>query len=154
MKTESLKKFGLTKEQIKYVMGENGRDINILKDKLKIVNENYKTLENQLNKKVDELSELNKHALELDKVHEKRLHDALAHSENYYQEQLLKVEKQCAKEMLFGEAAFASQLAKKAAMAEFDNKQFEFKDGIYVNAKAFFEELKQTDPFAFRGEKF
>lgn len=152
MKTVNLKKIGLTKEQIKYVMVENGKNINNLREKLEAINNNYIKIKTQLNEKNDELSRLNKQAHELDKAYTKRLDEALAYSDKYYQEKLLKIEKQCAKEKLFGDAAFASKLAKKAAMIEFENSQFEFKEGKYLHVNVFFEKLKKVDPNAFRKE--
>ena len=42
MKTEELQAQGLTEEQIKFVMAENGKDINAAKHKLEVERDNYK----------------------------------------------------------------------------------------------------------------
>lgn len=99
----------------------------------------------------DSISELNKKLKTFEGVDVEQLKKDLSEWQEKYNHDLLQKDKDYAKRDLFNGYHFSSKLSRKAAEAEFDSKNFEFKDGEFNGAKDFFEELKKSDPDAFKG---
>lgn len=53
-------------------------------------------------------------------------------------------------EKFFSPVPFASELARKAAVAEFKDKKFKLEDGKFQGGEEFIAELKKADPAAFK----
>jgi len=69
--------------------------------------------------------------------------------EKKYNTDMAAKDKDFAKQMYFSGIGFTSNLARSAAIAEFDKKDLEFKDGKFIGADDFIEELKKENPTAF-----
>lgn len=97
MKTEFLKELGLSEEQIKSVMAENGKDIAVEKDKAKTATSELDGIKNQLteaNKTITELKKSNGANEELQtkvKEYEKTIADHKAENIRLQRENAIKV---------------------------------------------------------------
>lgn len=159
MKREELKNLGLTDEQIKFVMDENGKDINAQKaiveqkdqeiaaltterDGLKTqVADRDKDIED-LKKQAGNTEELNTKLTELQTKYDTDTNDLHA-----------KLDAQArthAAEKFYSSVEFTSAFAKKAAMDEFMAANLDFKDGAYVGADNFLNGQREKNPDAFK----
>lgn len=161
MKREELEKLGMTKEQMDYVMSENGKDINAQKaiidqkdqqitaltterDGLKTqVADRDKDIKD-LQKQVGDINELTTKLNDLQSKYDKdtaALNDKLDGQARDH-----------AAEKVFEKVEFTSAYAKKAALAEFKAAGLEFKDGAYVGADDFVKKMQTDNPDAFKVE--
>lgn len=104
----------------------------------------------QTTKYVEQINTLTEKAKQFEGVDLAKMkadYDAL---QTKYNEDMLLKDKAFAKQKLFDSIPFASAMAKNGAMAEFDTKEFEFKDGAFVGVDAFIDGLKASDPNAFK----
>lgn len=136
MKREELKAIeGITDEQIKAIMDVHQNDVNSW-------NQKFQAQQAQI-------TDLNNKVKEFDGVDVAKLKQDLADAQTKYNSDMAAKDKDFAKQMYFNGIQFTSNLAKTAAMAEFDKKELEFKDGKFIGADDFIEDLKKDNPTAF-----
>lgn len=140
MKREELRAIeGLTEEQINQIMNVHQNDVT--------------NWNNRLQAQETQIANLNTKVKEFDGVDVAKLQKDLTDMQNKYNSDMAAKDKDFAKQMYFNGIQFTSKLAKSAAMAEFDKKNLEFKEGQFVGADEFIEELKKDNPTAFVTEK-
>lgn len=153
MKTEDLKEQGLTEDQIKFVMAENGKDLKKLqkdRDTLESDRDNWKgkaeTAEETLKsfdgvdlKKINaELASWKKKAVDAEKEYQKKIYDRdfsdtmKTEMENY---------------------KFSSESARKAVMAEIMEAGLKLKDGKILGLSDLVSQIREKDASAFLDEK-
>lgn len=144
MRRDDLKKIeGLTSEQIDAIMKLHGTDTSEWNQKLE-------EQKKEIQKRDDTINELTEKVKTYDGVDVAKLQSDLSEWEEKYNKDMAAKDKDFAKRMYFSTIQFNSNLAKKAAMEAFDEKNLEFKDGKFVGADEFIEDLKKSDPQAFR----
>ncbi len=144
MKREDLQKIeGLTKEQIDAIMGLHQVDVTAWNAKIDeqkgIVKERDATI-------VDLTDKVKK----FDGVDVTKLQNDLKEWQTKYDEGLTAKDREFAQELLFRNYEFSSDMAKKAAMMEFNSKELKFENGKFIGADDFFKDLKEKDPGAFK----
>lgn len=162
MKREDLKKLGLTDEQIESIMAEHGKDIETLKASLSAKEQELAAKTTEAEGYKQQIAERDKDikALKAQAGNSEELNKKLAELQEKYDTDTAALQKKLneqtldfATERYFSGIEFASELAKKAAMAEFKAKGFKYENGKFVGADEFITELKKTDPAAFKPEK-
>lgn len=162
MKREELKAKGFTDEQIEYIMGENGKDINAakaetasLQEKLNQANTQANTLQQQIADRDKDIQTL-KDAEKANEGVTQKLTDLQAKYDADTKALEKKLEDQrieTAIDKAFADVPFASNLAKKAAIADFKAKGYKLaENGTFTEAASFIEALKKDDPAAFKAE--
>ena len=163
MKREELKAKGYTDEQIEYIMAENGKDINAakaetasLQEKLNQANTQVTTLQQQITDRDKDIQTL-KDAEKANEGVTQKLTDLQAKYDADTKALEKKLEDQrveAAIDKAFADVPFASNLAKKAAIADFKAKGYKLaENGTFTEAASFIEALKKDDPAAFKPEK-
>ena len=84
-----------------------------------------------------------------DGVDVSKLQQSIKDWESKYNKDLAAKNREYAKKLYFNGIKFASNLAKNAAMAEFDKKNLTFEDGKFLGADDFIKGLRESDPSAF-----
>lgn len=162
MKREELKNLGMTDDQIKFVMDENGKEINaqkaIIEQKdqeitaLTTERDGLKTQVADRDKDIDDLKKQSGNTAELnDKLTE--LQTKYDTDTKELQGKLDSQARTHAAERYFDKVEFTSAFAKKAAIEEFHKAGLEFKDGAYVGADDFLKKMKSENPDAFKAEE-
>lgn len=160
MKREELKAKGFTDEQIEYIMSENGKDINAakaetasLQEKLNQANTQASTLQQQIADRDKDIQTL-KDAEKANEGVTQKLTDLQAKYDADTKALEKKLEDQrieTAIDKAFADVPFASNLAKKAAIADFKAKGYKLaENGTFTEAASFIEALKKDDPAAFK----
>lgn len=153
MKTEFLKNLGIEEETIKAIMAENGKDIQ--REKAKLEN-----LELELKTNKGLLEEAN---VEINKFKEMDIDGIKRNAsewETKYNNDIAKLQEEIkAKDFEYNardyldKYKFTSDLAKKAVIAEFKAKNFQYDNGVFLGADDFMNQLKESNPNAFVNEE-
>lgn len=144
MKREDLQKIeGLSDDQIKSIMDLHQKDVTDWNKRIDDQNATIKTRDKTI-------AELTTKVKEFDGVDVKKLQEDLRGWETKYNEGLAAKDREFAKQLLFNNYTFSSNMAKKAAMAEFDEKELKFENGKFLGAEDFFNQLKESDPGSFK----
>lgn len=162
MKREELKAKGYTDEQIEYLMSENGKDINAAKavsvaanEALKQAQEKSTALEQQIADRDKDIQALQDEVKGNTDLTQKltNLQAKYDHDTKDLQQRLEDQRTDFAVERAFAAIPFASQLARRAAIADFRSKGYKPTDkGTFTEAEAYIANLKKEDPAAFKPE--
>lgn len=159
MKREELKNRGLTDEQIDYVMGENGKDVNAQKAIIEQKDQQIATLtterdglKTQVADRDKDIENLKKESCNTDELNQKltELQTKYDTDTQALQGKLDSQARSHAAEKFYGSVEFTSAFAKKAAVEEFMAANLEFKDGAYIGADDFLKKQKTNNPDAFK----
>lgn len=143
MKRTDLEKIdGLSKEQIDSILGLHQEDVKGWNSKLA----DQKT---EIDNKIKEIETLTQKVRKYDGVDVEKLKNDITEWEKKYNEDMAKKDKDYAMKSYFKEIPFASELARKQAMKEFDEKNLPFENGAFLGADDFINNLKKSDPRAF-----
>lgn len=143
MKREDLKKIeGITDEQIDSILELHKADVHEWNGKV----DDQKVI---VKKRDETIQELTDKVKEFDGVDLKQLQTDLKDWEKKYNEGLAAKDKEFAKQLLFNNYEFSSNMAKRAAMLEFDEKELKFENGKFLGAEDFFKNLQESDPGTF-----
>lgn len=149
MKTEFLKNLGLTDEQISSIMAENGKDI----EKYKTSSEKYKQQYESSKAALDEANTTIQSYKDMDiESIRKSAEDyktAFEKKEAEMNEKLAQKERDYQMDKYFSQMKFSSESAKRGIIAQFNEQNFDLKDGKFVGAEEFMNKLKETDAGAF-----
>lgn len=99
------------------------------------------------------ITELTDTVKKFDGVDVVKLQNAVKEWEAKYNKDLAAKDREYAKQLYFNGIKFASNLAKNAAMAEFDKKNLTFENGKFLGADDFIKGLRESDPSAFVNEE-
>ena len=153
MKREFLTNLGLTEEQVTSVMNENGKDIEKYKreiDKYKTELDSTKTSLDEANQTIDSYKEMDiegiKQSVEDWKTKYKNDTEALNNK-------LVEQERSHARDAYFSGMKFSSESAKRGIIDQFNEQNFELKDGKFIGADEFIKGLKESDASAFATEE-
>ena len=159
MKREELKNLGLTDEQIKFVMDENGKDINAQKaiieqkdQQITALTTERDGLKTQVADRDKDITDLKKQVGDNEDLN-KRISDLQTKYDTDTKELQGKLDSQArshAAEKFYGNVEFTSAFARKAAVDEFMAANLEFKDGAYVGADDFLKGQREKNPDAFK----
>lgn len=159
MKREELKNLGLTDEQIKFVMDENGKDINAQKaiteqkdQQIAALTTERDGLKTQVADRDKDIADLKKESGNTEELN-KKLTELQTKYDTDTKDLQGKLDTQArthAAERYFDKVEFTSAFAKKAAIEEFKAANLEFKDGAYVGADDFLKKMKTDNPDAFK----
>lgn len=159
MKREELKNLGLTDDQIKFVMDENGKDINALKatidqkdQQITALTTERDGLKTQVADRDKDIADLKKQSGNTDELN-KKLTDLQTKYDTDTKDLQGKLDAQArshAAEKFYGNVEFTSAFARKAAVDEFMAANLEFKDGAYVGADDFLKSQREKNPDAFK----
>lgn len=149
MKTEFLKELGLTDEQIKSIMGENGRDIEREKAKYEQFQQKAETLTEQLkvaNEQIDKFKDIDVDTLK----------DEIETYKSDYEKSKVESENKI-KELSYKHLAdrkvnnikFSSESAKKSFLNEVLSKNLPVENDNLLGFDDFVKTFKETDPGAF-----
>lgn len=153
MKTEFLKNLGLTDEQISSIMAENGKDV----EKYKASSEKYKQQFESTKASLDEANTAIQSYKDMDI-------EGIKHSVDEWKEKyekdtqelnnkLIAQERSHAVDSYFSQMKFSSESAKRGIIAQFNEQNFDLKDGKFIGAEEFMNKLKETDAGAFAKEE-
>ena len=159
MKREELKNLGLTDEQIKFVMDENGKDINAQKaiveqkdQQIAALTTERDGLKTQVADRDKDIADLKKESGNTDELN-KKLTDLQTKYDTDTKDLQGKLDAQArshAAERYFDKVDFTSAFARKAAIAEFNAANLEFKDGAFVGADDLLKKMQTDNPDAFK----
>lgn len=116
-------------------------------------NEAKKELEKQIKERDNQLDELKKLDAEGLQKRISELEDENKNSKEEYEAKLSGMQKDWATEKYFEGFEFTSDLARKAAIQEFKEKEFKFEDDKFLGADDFMEAMKEKNPTAFKSEE-
>lgn len=159
MKREELKKLGLTDEQIDAVMDEHGKEINAQKATIEQKDQQITALTTERDGLKTQVADRDKDIADLKKQSgdNEELNTKLSNLQTKYdtdtkalQDQLDSQARSHATERFYDKVEFTSAYAKKAAIAEFNAANLEFKDGAYVGADDFLKKQQTDNPDAFK----
>lgn len=149
MKTEFLKDLGLTDEQIKSVMGENGKDIEREKSKYEQFEQEKSTLSEQLkvaNEQIDKFKDIDVDALKGEiETYKSNYETAKAESES----KLKELNYKHLADIKVNDIKFSSESAKKNFLNEVLGKNLPIEDDNFLGFDDFVKAFKETDPGAF-----
>lgn len=155
MKTEDLQAQGLTKEQIDFVMAENGKDIKGLKTvqsdltKAEADRDKFKSDYEAAKATLDGFEGKDFEAITKERDEWKGKAEK---SEKDYREQLSKRDYSDAVKIAVEKIGFSSNSAKKAFIAELEADPLKIKDGKLLGFDDFVKSYKETDATAFKNE--
>lgn len=163
MKREELKAKGLTDEQIDFIMSENGKDINAVKamadkaaEDLKAEQERAKGLQDQIEARDKDIKDLQDAAKGNENISQQltQLQEKYTKDTQDLQKRLDDQRADFAIEKAFSHVPFASNLARRAAIADFRAKGYKLNEkGEFSEAESFIANLRKEDPAAFMPEK-
>lgn len=152
MKTEDLEKQGLTKEQIDFVMSENGKDLK----KLQKENDNLTADRDSWKSKAETAEETLKSFEGIDPAKiQQELKDWQEKAEKAEQDAKAQIYERDFADALKGEMEgykFSSEAAKKSIMAEIKEAGLKLKDGKILGLSDLIEQIKKNDASAFVDE--
>lgn len=166
MKRDFLKGLGLEDEVIDQIMAEHGKTVNAIKgdaDTLKASiggkDTEIEGLKAQIAKRDADIEALKKSSgdveairAQLGELQGKYTADTEALTKQLT-DQKTAFERKSASDKFFNNVQFSSELAKRAAMSEFEKAALELKDGSYVGGKEWLEKLRKDAPDAFKAEE-
>lgn len=150
----------LTKEVIDSIMDENGKDVEAGKNALAAlttVTTERDGLKNQIANRDKDIKTLREQV-----GNSEALNNKLTELQSKYDKDTAELQKKIADQNLnhatekfFSQFEFASELAKKAAIADFKEQGFKLdeKTGEFKDGKEWIESLKQSDPAAFKSKE-
>ena len=161
MKRDFLKELGLEAETIETIMAEYGKTIAEYKTNIETEQQKIKTFEEQKKANDDLIAQLQKDnqgnadlQTAMETLKQQREADKQAYEDKIkgIQKEKDDIEYDTALKALFDPVPFASNLAKKAAIADFnaDRDKRTIKDGKFVDGEDFIEELMNSEPDAFK----
>jgi DNA-binding transcriptional MerR regulator len=162
MERKVLQDMGLTKEQIDTIMAENGKDVEAVKTTLTAKEQELTTSKIELQGTKDQLKQRDTDIAELKKQagNSEELNKQLTTLQGKYDTDTKALETKLSDQSLdfatqkfFSDVPFASELARKAAVADFKTKGFKYEGGKFIGADGYVAELKKSDPAAFKPEK-
>jgi len=153
----------LPKEVIDSIMDENGKDVQAGKDALAAKVQELTTMTEERDGLKSQIAERDKDIKELRKTagDNQALTTQLTELQTKYDKDTADLQKKLsdqsrdfATEKFFSQFKFTSELAKKAAIAEFKEQKFEQDDkGEFRGGKDWVEKLKASNPAAFEAEE-
>lgn len=150
------------KSIIDAVINESGRELTELQDKMKTLEADKTTLTTERDELKTQIATRDNDITALqDKVKDNEsLTQQLSDLQNKYKtetddlsKKLANQERAHATEKFFEGFKFTSNLAKAAAMAEFEKKELKYEEGKFVGADDFMKTLQEENPTAFVEEK-
>ena len=152
----------LTKEVIDSIMDENGKDIQAGKDALATKEQQLATLTAERDGLKTQIADRDKDIKTLREQagNSEALNTKLTELQSKYDKDTADLQKKIADQTLdhatekfFSQFEFASELAKKAAVADFKAQGFKLDEkGDFTGGKDWVEALKKSDPAAFKAE--
>lgn len=153
MKTDFLKSLGLTDEQINSVMAENGKDV----EKYKTSSEKYKQQYEDTKASLDEANTTIQSYKDMDiesiRKSAEEYKTKFEQKEAEMNQKLAQKERDYQMDKYFSSMKFSSESAKRGIIAQFNEQNFDLKDGKFVGAEEFMNKLKETDAGAFAKEE-
>lgn len=147
MKREDLQAIeGLTDDQINNIMNLHQKDVTDWNKRLNDQKE-------EITKRDTTISDLSEKVKKFDGVDVEKLQNDIRDMEEKHKKELAAKDRDYAKKLYFDKLPFASNLARQAAMAEFDTKDFKFENGKFLGADDYIAELKKSDPSAFKTDE-
>lgn len=152
MKTEDLQAQGLNEDQIKFVMGQNGKDLAKLQkenDTLTADRDNWKTKAEEAETTLKGFEGVDLATMQADLTTWKQKAET---AERTYQQQLYERDFSDALKAEFDSINFSSEAAKKAIMAEVKDAGLKVKDGKILGLNDLISQMKEKDASAFVDE--
>lgn len=166
MKRDFLKELGLDAETIDKIMAEHGKDVTAAKADADAKTQTIAARDTEINGLKEQLSQRDADikALRDGAANADELKSQLETLQGKYKtdtdelnkklkDQQTGFERQTATDKFFAEVKFSSELAKKAAVADFKEKGLKLENGAFVGGKEWLEELKKNEPTAFASEE-
>lgn len=159
--TENGEPAALTYEQLKTAINAD-KDINIanLKEGGYVSIEKFKAKETELNGVKEQLTAANDQIKSFEGQDIEGVKKKVIEWEEKYKAdtdvlkaQIEEQETAHQRDMYFSKVEFASNAAKIGVISEFDKQGFQLKDGVFIGADQWLEELKKNDPASFKQEK-
>ena|GEM_PF-7121923 len=155
MKREDLEKLGLEKAVVDKIMDYHGDSIEVTKKELQTTKDALVSKTREL----DTVTKANKEfqnsikkyeGIDVDKLNIdiKKLNDENEEMKAKHAEELAAKDKAYAIDKLFADKPLASELARKAAIVDFTEKNLTFDKGVFYGAEGYFKALKESDPAA------
>lgn len=148
---------GITDEQIKAIMDENGKDIeagNRAKEQISAKDQEINGLKSQITQLNSSIDELKKSAGD-----NEALKNQITQMQESHKSEVDKLNKQLsqqaydhAAEDFFAGVKFKSTFAKTAIIADFKSKGYELKDGKFIGSDGYIDAVKKADPSAFEDD--
>lgn len=152
MKTEFLKGLGLDEDAIKSIMAENGKDIQLIKDKLEKVEIELQTKEGLLEEVNTEIQKFKEMDIESIKTSAEEWKTKYETDTKALQDQLASKDYEYNANAYLNNFKFTSDLAKKAVIADFKEKNFKLENGTFLGADDYMKQLQESNPGAFINE--
>lgn len=165
MKRDFLKELGLEGDVIDKIMAEHGKDINTAKGDADAQTQKIAAQDTEIQGLKDQLAQRDKDikALQDGNANADELKNQLTEWQSKYKndtdelnkklkDQKEGFERQTATDKFFAGYKFSSELAKKAAIADFNAKALKLENGAFVGGKEWMDALKKNEPSAFAPE--
>lgn len=145
---------GITEEQLKAIMDENGKDIeagNKAKEQLAAKDQEITGLKSQITQLNGSIEELKKSAGDNEalKTQITQMQEAHKGEVDKLNGQLAQQAYDHAADAFFAGVKFKSSFAKSAIMADFKSKGYKLEDGKFIGSDGYLEAVKKADPSAF-----
>lgn len=152
MKSEALKEQGLTDEQIKFVMAENGKDVEKAKADLSSVTAERDKFKSQAEAAEETLKKFE--GVDVDSVKEEveRWKKKAEEQEKNYTEEIYKRDFKDALNKELEGVKFSSEAAKKSIMAEIESAGLKLNNGKILGLNDLLVQMKEADKTAFVSE--
>ncbi len=152
---------GITEEQITSILDENGKDLEDSKNALAVKEQELAAITTERDGLKSQIQSRDKDIKDLQtKVNgQSELEQQLKDLQDKYDKDTAELNEKLssqaynhATEKFFADYEFASDLARKAAISDFKEQKFKIdeKSGEFLGGKDWIENLKKSDPFAFK----
>lgn len=152
MKTEELRNLGLTDEQIKFVMSENGKDINELKKNLSDMTSERDKFKEKATNAEETLKKFDGVDVEAMKAEVESWKVKAEESEKAFNQKIYDRDYNDALTSALSSIKFTSESAKKSIAKEIKDAGLVLKDGKILGLNDYIETIRATDASAFVDE--
>lgn len=153
MKTEELRNLGLTDEQIKFVMAENGKDINELKKNLADVTSERDNFKEKATNAEETLKKFDGVDVEAMKAEVESWKVKAEESEKAFNQKIYDRDYNDALTTALSGIKFTSESAKKSVMKDIKDAGLVMKEGKILGLNDLIDSIKSTDASAFVDEE-
>lgn len=152
MKSEALKEQGLTDEQIKFVMAENGKDVEKAKAELNSITAERDKFKSQAEAAEETLKKFEEVDVDSVKAELEDWKKKAEEQEKNYTEELYKRDFKDALNKELEGVKFSSEAAKKSIMAEIESAGLKLNNGKILGLNDLLNQMKEADKTAFVSE--
>lgn len=150
MKRTDLEALNLSKETIDSIMNLHQQDEESHKTSVSAKDTEIAQLKSELESSKNQIQELQTKIGDAEDL--KTLKEQSKAEKEAYEKKIEELQRSNATDKFFANYKFTSELAKSAAIAEFNKKELKLEDGKFLGAEDFMKQLQTENPAAFTAE--